>query len=132
MVNPISKFENNKVFTESEAWMLFSIAALAEAVGWTLLVIGVGLSSYIMPDNQIPVGVAGRIHGMLFMVYIVAALGLYPALRWSRPKTFIALAASCVPYGSLAFELWAGAARNNESAMVCRNCAAFTLLAASL
>ena len=112
--------------------MLFSIAAIAEAVGWTLLAIGVGLSSYIMPDSQAPVKIAGRVHGMLFLVYVVAAVGLYPALRWSRTKAFIALLASCLPYGSLAFELWAGGVRKSESALVCRNCAAFNLLSSSL
>jgi integral membrane protein len=110
VTNLLKKFETNKVFTEAEGWFLFRVAAIAEAVGWSLLITGIGLTRYVV-HNQIPVQIAGQFHGLLFLAYVLAAVGLYPALRWSRPKAFVALLASVLPYGSLLFELWASSKR---------------------
>lgn len=110
----IRKFETNKVFNEEEAWALFRLAAIAEAVGWTLLIFGVIFEQYIMPGNHVPVIIAGRIHGLLFSLYALSAVGLYPALGWSRKKAFVALLASVPPFGSLAFERWAKYARQAD------------------
>ncbi len=108
------KFENNHVFTESESWMLFKIAAIAEACGWTLLIIGIAIEKYIIPGNNIPVLLAGRTHGLLFILYALAAICLYPTLRWSRKRSLVALLASIPPYGSLLFEQWASFKRSND------------------
>ncbi|HEX5455970.1 MAG TPA: DUF3817 domain-containing protein [Candidatus Saccharimonadales bacterium] len=124
----LEKFENNRIFTEDEAWALFRLAAIAEACGWTLLVIGIGFSDYVFPGNHTPVLLAGRIHGMLFLLYALASIGLYPALRWSRRRAFIALLASVPPYGSLAFEIWTSHTRRNEQFYIFRNCIALNLL----
>ncbi len=110
----INRFENNKIFTESEAWALFRLAAIAEACGWTLLIFGIGFEQYIMPGNRISVLLAGRIHGLLFSLYILSAIGLYPALGWSRKKAFVAGLASVPPYGTLVFEQWANYARQTS------------------
>lgn len=122
------KFENNKIFTEEEAWTLFKLSAIAEACGWTLLIIGIGLSDYVFPGNHAPVLVAGRVHGILFLLYALASVGLYPALRWSRKRAFVALLASIPPYGSLAFEIWAAHKRQNEQFNVIKNCVALNIL----
>jgi integral membrane protein len=103
----IKRFETNRIFNEEEAWALFRLAAIAEAGGWTLLILGIGFEQYIMPGNHISVLLAGRIHGLLFSLYALSAVGLYPALGWPRKKAFVALLASVPPYGSLAFEQWA-------------------------
>lgn len=103
----IKRFENNRIFSEQEAWTLFRLAAIAEACGWTLLILGIGFEKYVLPGNHISVLIAGRIHGLLFSLYALSAVGLYPALGWSRKKAFVALLASVPPYGSLAFEQWA-------------------------
>jgi integral membrane protein len=115
------KFEQNRIFTEEEGWLLFKISAIAEACGWTLLITGIGISKYLMHGNQASVIIAGQIHGMLFTTYAVASVGLYPAMRWSRQRAFFALLASIPPYGSLVFEWWAQLERNREQfkAMTC-------------
>jgi integral membrane protein len=128
MMSLVYKFEHNTLFNEEEGWVLFSVAAIAEAVGWTLLITGIGLSRYVFPHSQVPVKIAGQIHGTLFGLYALAAIGLYPTLRWSRLKALAALAASVLPYGSLAFELWAGRLRKNEKYRIQRNCVALTVL----
>lgn len=84
--------------------MLFRIAAFSEAIGWTLLIIGIACKQLPVGWNLIPVGIAGVIHGMLFLIYIVAVLILAPSLDWSWAKTIIAGLCSMPPYGSLIFE----------------------------
>jgi integral membrane protein len=105
MLTLLRRFENNNVFTENEAWGLFRLAAIGEACGWSLLISGITLQHLL--HNNDPVVIAGQIHGMLFFGYAIASLGLYPNLRWSRKRAFVALMASVPPYGSLLFEQWA-------------------------
>lgn len=109
----LRRFEVTKPFTEAEAWLLFRIAAIAEACGWTLLITGIIISRYLTPHNNTALILAGRTHGMLFLLYLVAAFGLYPSLGWSRWRAIVALAFSVPPYGTLVFERWASAKRHN-------------------
>lgn len=120
-------FEHNTVFSEQEAWALFRIAAFAEAVGWTSLITGIVLEH--LTGSHAPVAVAGRIHGMLFLSYMVAAVGLYPNLKWNRWAGIIALAASVPPYGSLVFEQVAGYVRSNQQARSYSRSVVFSALA---
>ena len=93
--------------------MLFRIAAITEACGWTLLIAGILTSKYITPHSSTALIIAGRTHGMLFLLYCLAALGLYPSLGWSRWRGLVALAFSVPPYGTLLFEQWVAAKRHN-------------------
>lgn len=95
-----------KPFTEDEAWTLFKLAAFAEAIGWTILIIGIVLTDYVLQGNHIPVALAGRTHGILFGIYIVAVLVLWPSLGWKWKRVIIAVLISVPPYGTLAFEMW--------------------------
>jgi integral membrane protein len=110
----LSKYESFTPFTEPEAWGLFRIAAIAEAVGWTLLIIGILLGQYVFVGSEIPVTIAGRVHGMLFLLYITATVLLSPSQGWSKSRTIIAGVASVPPYGSLIFEQWAAYKRNRR------------------
>ena len=124
----LRKFEHNRVFTEDESWLLFRIAAIAEACGWTLLITGIALEKFIIPGNTIPVMIAGQFHGVLFLSYALASIGLYPTLRWSRQKALFALLASVPPYGSLMFEMWAQAMRRHSEFQAYSYCVALALL----
>lgn len=108
--------------------MLFKIAAITEAVGWTLLILGIGIEKYILPGNNVSVLLAGRVHGVLFLLYLIAAVGLYPTLGWSRKKSFFALLASVPPYGSLVFEQWAKYARDHSYFASYRNLIIYRIL----
>jgi integral membrane protein len=109
----LEKFESNNLFTDQEAWTLFRLAAFGEAFGWTLLIIGISWQKFTAGHSGIPVLLAGKIHGMLFIIYLISAVGLYPALGWTKPKAFIAILASVPPYGTLLFERWAGYRRSS-------------------
>jgi integral membrane protein len=113
MLQTFRRFEATRPFTEAEAWLLFRIAAVAEACGWTLLIGGVLADRYVPRGGGSALLLAGRTHGMLFFLYCMASLGLYPSLGWSRWRGLFALAFSVPPYGSLLFEQWAAAKRHN-------------------
>jgi integral membrane protein len=128
MLTFVRKFEKNEVFSEDEAWMLFRLAAVGEAVGWTLLISGILCKRFMLHGNNIPVLVAGQFHGISFLLYALAAVGLYPTLRWSRKRAFVALLASVPPYGSLMFEQWAHHMRRDSQFRTYRCCVALALL----
>jgi len=71
---------------------------------------------------------AGQTHGMLFLGYCVAALGLYPSLGWSRWRGIIALAFSVPPYGTIVYEQWASAKRHNAGFRTYRQFLLYTTL----
>lgn len=129
MLSQLQKFERNQVFSEADSWMLFRLAAIAEACGWTLLIAGIACQQYILPGNSLPVMIAGKIHGMLFLTYMLAAVGLYPTLRWSRKRAFVALLASVPPYGSLLFEQWASYMRQRSQFKTYQYCLVLAALA---
>ncbi|HEX7368344.1 MAG TPA: DUF3817 domain-containing protein [Candidatus Saccharimonadales bacterium] len=128
MANFLGYFEAARPFTEHEAWLLFRVAALAEAGGWTMLITGLALKQYVLHGNNVPVLIAGQIHGMIFFAYIIAALGLYPSLGWTRYKAIIAGLASVPPYGSLLFERWEARQRRHKALRNYHACTLYTAL----
>ncbi|HSX42950.1 MAG TPA: DUF3817 domain-containing protein [Candidatus Saccharimonadales bacterium] len=128
MANILQLFERARPFTEADAWLLFRVAAYGEAAGWTLLIGGILLKRYVFHGNDTAVLIAGQIHGMIFFAYLVAALGLYPSLGWSRLRALVSLAASVPPYGTLLIELWATHRRHSGGFKSYRQYAAYTVL----
>ncbi|GGP46550.1 DUF3817 domain-containing protein [Saccharothrix coeruleofusca] len=82
----------------------FRLLALAEAVSWAGLLIGM-FFKYVVVGNEIGVKVFGPIHGAIFVGYVLVTLML--AHRWDRRTTFLALVASVPPFGTVVFERWA-------------------------
>jgi integral membrane protein len=102
-------------FTDREAWSYFRVAALGEAVGWTLLISGLLIKHFFTPGNNDPVVVAGQIHGTIFLVYIVSVVVLSGSLGWRPRRILIAGLASIPPYGTLIFEQWAARQRKQAA-----------------
>ncbi len=100
----LKKYSKFKPFTEAEAWALFRLAAFGEAIGWTILITGLLLAHFL--HNNLPVLIAGQFHGLLFLIYLAAAVSMSPSLGWPRAKIMLAAACSVPPYGTLLFELW--------------------------
>jgi len=111
---PLEKVESVRPFTEAEAWWLFRAVAFAEAIGWTILIIGLLIRHYGLASHNIAVPIAGQIHGMIFLTYFGILLAVYSSLRWSRLQFLLALMAGVPPYGSLVFERWAAWRRHNS------------------
>jgi len=114
VINLIERFESYRTFTTNEAWGIFKVTALAEAVGWTMLITGLAINHFNLPGSTIAVPIAGQIHGTIFIVYFMALIFIYPSLRWSKSKTTLAFAAGVIPYGTLIFELVANKQRKDQ------------------
>jgi integral membrane protein len=85
---------------------LFRTVAVAEAVSWAGLLVGM-LLKHVLDVTEVGVQVFGPIHGAVFVAYLVSVLLVRRPLRWSLPTVLLAGAASVPPFATLAFEIWA-------------------------
>ena len=106
MAKIIDKYLDSQSFSDKEAWGIFKLFAIAEAGGWTMLICGIVISRYITPGNNIAVDIAGNLHGMIFLGYLLAVIATGATLRWSLQRIIFGIFVSLPPYGTLLFELW--------------------------
>ena len=92
--------------TPSTAVQLFRAVAVAEAVTWVGLLIGMYVK-YVPETTEVGVQVFGPIHGGVFLLYVLVTLLTARRLRWSPGTVLLALAASVPPFATVAFEEWA-------------------------
>ena len=84
----------------------FRLIALAEAVSWVGLLVGMYFKYLGTPRTEIGVKVFGMAHGLIFVAFVVAALLVGIAVRWSPGTWLLALLASIVPLCSVIFLIW--------------------------
>ena len=82
---------------------LFRALALAEAVTWTLLLIGMFLK-YVSETTEIGVRIGGGVHGFVFLSYCVATVLVGVDHRWSLGRVLAGLACAVVPFATVPFE----------------------------
>ncbi|WP_237573214.1 DUF3817 domain-containing protein [Mycolicibacterium lacusdiani] len=85
----------------------FRLIAFAEALSWAGLLIGMYFKYLGSPRTEIGVKIFGPIHGGVFVAFIVAAVLVGIAHRWSVWTWILALLGSIVPLGSVIFVMWA-------------------------
>ncbi|GHF21521.1 membrane protein [Amycolatopsis deserti] len=91
----------------SKAALVFRVAAVAEALSWAGLLIGMFLKYVVDAPNEGGVPVLGMVHGVVFVVYLIVTLAVFKPLGW-RPRVVItALLASIPPLFTWWFETWA-------------------------
>lgn len=88
------------------AVVAFRGVAIAEALSWTGLLIGMYFK-YLVVGDDIGVKIFGPIHGGLFLLYVIVTMLVRRRLRWGLGTTVFALVASVPPLGTLVFERWA-------------------------
>jgi integral membrane protein len=81
----------------------FRVVAVAEAVSWLGLLIGMYVK-YVPETTELGVKIFGPIHGAIFVAYVVVALVSARLLRWSAGTTLLALVASVPPLATVWFE----------------------------
>ncbi|WP_461174616.1 DUF3817 domain-containing protein [Arthrobacter sp. Z1-9] len=91
----------------SVALRAFRILAVAEAVSWAALLVGMYFK-WIAGTTEIGVQVAGPVHGALFVGYGIAALALWRLQRWPFIVALFAGLSAVFPFATLWFERWAG------------------------
>jgi integral membrane protein len=87
------------------AFRVFRAAAIAEAISWTGLLIGMYLK-HVSHTTDAGVWLFGRLHGALFVLYVAATLWLARSERWSLGRTAAGLLASIPPLATVVFERW--------------------------
>jgi len=85
----------------------FRLIALAEAVTWVGLLVGMYFKYLADPRTEIGVKIFGMAHGIVFIAFVIAAILVGRAMSWRIGTWLLALAGSIVPLGSVAFLLWA-------------------------
>ena len=85
----------------------FRLIALAEAVSWVGLLIGMYFKYLGAPRTEVGVKVFGMAHGLIFIAFVVAGLLVGIALKWTAGTWLLALLASIVPLCSVIFLIWA-------------------------
>lgn len=88
-----------------QAFGVFRVTAIAEAVSWTGLLAGMYLK-HVTHTTEMGVWLFGRLHGALFIAYLLATVWVARAERWSIWRTAVAMAASIPPLTTLLFERW--------------------------
>jgi integral membrane protein len=81
----------------------FRIVALAEAVSWVGLLIGMYFKYLGTPRTEIGVKVFGMAHGLVFIAFVITAVFAGIAFKWASGSWLLALLASIVPLGSVIF-----------------------------
>lgn len=82
---------------------LFRVLALAEAVTWTLLILGM-IGKYALHLGDWPVSVGGGIHGFVFLSYCAVTVLVWIDARWSVADGLLALFSSVIPYATIPVE----------------------------
>lgn len=82
---------------------LFRLAAVAEAVTWTLLILGLILRA--TTGWALGVTIGGGIHGFVFLAYAAVALIVGIDRRWRAGAVVLAVAAAVVPYATIPLEI---------------------------
>ena len=85
----------------------FRLVALAEAVSWVGLLVGMYFKYLGTPRTEIGVKVFGMAHGLIFIAFVITALLAGRAFGWGAAAWLLALLASIVPLGSVIFLIWA-------------------------
>lgn len=83
---------------------LFRVLAIAEAISWTLLIIGLILRA--TADLAIATTIGGTIHGFVFLSYGATAVLVALNNRWRPWPTTVAIVSAIVPYATIPAELW--------------------------
>ncbi len=89
--------------TPRTAATAFRIVAVAEALSWVGLLIGMYVK-YGPETTEIGVKIFGPVHGGIFVAYVVVTLVAARVLRWSTRTTVLALVCSVPPLATVWFE----------------------------
>ena len=85
---------------------LFRTTAVAEAITWALLLVGMFLK-YVTETTDAAVSIFGPIHGVAFIAYGLTAVLVAVDQRWSPSRAVLALLAAIPPFFTVLFDVLA-------------------------
>lgn len=80
------------------------VIGMAEGVS-LLVLMGIAMPLKYLAGKPEAVKVIGWIHGLLFMLFMLAVLIVYRQRRWPFKKVIIALIAAFLPFGTFVFDV---------------------------
>lgn len=83
--------------------LLFRRVAVAEAITWALLLVGMFLK-YVTETTEMGVRVFGMVHGVVFIAYGLIALATWVNQRWSLGVGMLALVSAVPPFATVLFD----------------------------
>ncbi|WP_300680645.1 DUF3817 domain-containing protein [Nocardioides sp.] len=98
-------------YTQPARWTpqrLFRTVAVAEAITWTLLLIGMVLK-YVTDTTELGVRIGGMLHGVVFIAYCLTTIVVGVDERWKVRRIVLGLASSIPPFFTIWFDLAAEA-----------------------
>ncbi len=87
---------------------LYRVLSIAEAITWTLLIIGL-LAKYVVAPGEtgdLILRITGTIHGFVFLSYGATAILVGINQRWNPLLAVGAVATAIVPYATIPFDRW--------------------------
>ncbi|MEG9247049.1 DUF3817 domain-containing protein [Arthrobacter sp. Soc17.1.1.1] len=84
---------------------LFRLVAVAEAVTWAFLLLGMFLK-YVTRSTEALVPPAGAVHGFVFLCFVVTLVFVWINQRWSPATGLLGLASAIVPFATVPYEWW--------------------------
>ena len=84
----------------------FRIVALMEATSFLMLLVASVLKR--TADADVLVTILGPIHGVLFIAYVLIALGVRPEQGWDLRTTLLVLLGAVLPFGGYVVDRWLG------------------------
>lgn len=86
---------------------LFRIVAVAEAVTWAFLLLGMFLK-YVTRTTEALVPPAGAVHGFVFLCFVVTTVFIWVNQRWSVSTGLLGLVSAVIPFATVPYERWIG------------------------
>ncbi len=84
---------------------LFRTVAIAEAITWTLLILGM-IGKYALDLGGLGVTIGGGLHGFVFLLYLVVAVVVGVNQRWSPVLLAVTLLTSILPFATIPMDRW--------------------------
>ncbi|MDQ0733655.1 DUF3817 domain-containing protein [Arthrobacter agilis] len=84
---------------------LFRTVAVAEAVTWAFLLLGMFLK-YGTRSTEALVPPAGAVHGFVFLCFVVTLVFVWINQRWSALTGLLGLCSAIVPFATIPYERW--------------------------
>lgn len=84
---------------------LYTVLATAEAVTWTMLLIGMFLK-YVTDTTEVGVRIGGMAHGVVFIAYVLVTAIVWVDQKWPAKQGVVALASAVPPLLTLWTERW--------------------------
>ena len=84
---------------------LYVVVATAEAVTWTMLLVGMFLK-YVTETTELGVRIGGMAHGVVFIAYVLVTAIVWIDQKWPAKQGVVALASSIPPLVTLWTERW--------------------------